>query len=158
MRWHGSRAGSTLFSVTTIVLTIVSGCTASATPSAGIRTFQMTFPAEVSGPLPIVPLPVVLVDHTGLVAGLRQALLGPNDSGATGVTGRPGDPKTLLVTWTGGACDDHVSMNLDGPRTAPQLSIATSSRDGCRLVGIGRSVALDLTVAVRPEAVSLTTR
>jgi hypothetical protein len=157
MRWHRSRARSTLLIVTTILLTIVSGCTASARPSAEIRTFHMTFPAEMSGPLSIAALPVALVDHTGLVAGLRQALLSPNDSGATGVTGRPGDPTTLVVSWTGGACDDRVSMNLDGPQTAPQLSIETSSRDGCRLDGIGRSVALDLTVAVSPEAVSLTT-
>jgi len=56
-----------------------------------------------------------------LVAGLRQALLSPNYSGAAGVTGRPGDPTTLVVTWTGGACGDRASMNLDGRQTALQL-------------------------------------
>ena len=141
--------------VTTILLTIVSGCTAR--PSAAFHILRMTFPADMSGPLPIAALPIVLIDSTGLVTGLREALLGPNDSGLPGVTARPGDPKTLVVTWIGGACDDRVTMNLHGPQSALQLSIETSSPGGCRLVGIGRSVALDLTVAVRPEVVGLTT-
>jgi len=120
--------------------------------SSGGGTFQLTFPAEHET-LTINPLPVALVDKTGLVAGFRLAPASPN--WAPGVTALPGDETALVITWVGGACDQHVSMTSEGTSSALRVAVQTSKAGGCRLLGVGRSVELVLTRAVRPGDVTL---
>ena len=135
--------------VAAMVLTVV-GCT-----SGGGGTFQLTFPGEHET-LTIAPLPVSLVDNSGLVAGFRQAPASPN--WVPGVAAIPEGQTALVITWIGGACDRHVSMTSEGTSSALRVAIQTSKAGGCRLVGIGRSVELVLNRAVRAEDVTLSER
>ena len=123
--------------------------------SSGGRTFQLTFPAE-HNTLTIDPLPISFVDNTGLVVGLRQAPASPN--WLPGVAALPEEQTALVITWIGGACDQHVSMTSEGTSDALRVAIQTSKAGGCRLLGVGRSVVLDLTHVVRPEDVTLSER
>ena len=142
-----SQARSRKILATAIVVALAA---TTASCSTGTRTFQLTFPGNDSGPLAIAPLPVELIDHARIVIDFREGEPTPGGP-AAGATALAGNAKAVVVTWIGGACDDHVSIDLDGSQNAPHLTIATSSADGCRLLGVGRSVVIDLNVAIRPE-------
>lgn len=138
---------------------MASGCTTAPSPEPQARTFQLIYPGEPDAPLHVAPLPMALIDRSGLVQALRVAGPGPGGQGwRDGVAAVPDNPTRLVLTWVGGACDDRVSMILDGTQSSMQVAINTTATGGCRAVGIGRSVELDLSVAVRPEDVRLTAR
>lgn len=120
--------------------------------SSGSRTFDVTFPAE-NQTLTIEPLPVSLVDNSGLVSGFRLA--SPNPNWPEGVQAVPGDQTALVITWVGGACDQAVSMTSDGASNALRVAVKTSSVGGCRLLGVGRGLELDFNHAVRAQDVTL---
>jgi hypothetical protein len=65
--------------------------------SPGGGTFELTFPAE-HDTLTIDPLPVSLVDNTGLVVGFRQAPAGPD--WAPGVAALPEEQTAMVITWS----------------------------------------------------------
>ena len=88
----------------------------------------------------IAPLPVVLDDRTGLVAGMALSTPTIED----GVTNPAGDERSLLVSWLGGACDHRVWMLFERADSGFRLAMRTERATGCILMGIGRAVLLPL--------------
>ena len=88
------------------------------------------------------PLPVTVKDSTGLLAGASAAL---EQSASEGATAVPGQPKRIRVTWIGGACDQTATMQMSTNGAGLQLTVETFvPRGNCRLIGIGRTVELEL--------------
>jgi hypothetical protein len=129
--------------------------TALVAASDSSRTFTLTFPASHTT-LAIAPLPVTLVDHAGLVVAIHEVPPNrPELVRSDGVTALPEHPSSLVARWIGGACDKAVAITLDGTTSALRLAIATTDGGGCRLVGLGRSIVLDLTAVIPPVNVTV---
>jgi len=113
-------------------------------PSHGL---QATFPATAK----IDALPVTLDDQTGLV--VRIGVPAPIDVPANQVAGVPGHPNAIAVGWLGGACDHAVLFTLrrDGERL--WLDQRVDESDRCILIGISRSVVIELSTPVDPQSV-----
>ena len=86
-----------------VVLVFVAAC--GSTPAA--TPFTVSYPAATAG---ADPLPISLVDQTGLVTAMTEAAavsMGP------GVEAVPGQANALRVSWPGGPCDDRVTLVLN---------------------------------------------
>jgi hypothetical protein len=108
---------------------------------------QATFPASAR----IEALPVTLDDQTGLV--VRIGVPAPMDVPANHIAGVPGHPNAIAVGWLGGACDHAVRFTLrrDGERL--WLDQRVDQSDRCILIGISRSVVIELSAPVDPLSV-----
>jgi hypothetical protein len=152
MPWFAQSVGrsAVIAAMVTGVVVATLGC------SLVQRTYEVTFPARNNGGLGIDALPVRLVDSTGLIIGFQQASPGPDQRGwLEGVAVFPGDPPALVFTWLGGACDRDVSMTVGGTASSLLVTIQTNREaGGCRLVGITRSVLLELNAVVDPANVT----
>jgi hypothetical protein len=69
--------------------------------------FTLSYPAATAGGDPV---PISLVDQTGLITSLTLA---PDVSAGSGVEAVPGKSNTLLVSWQGGPCDDRATLVLN---------------------------------------------
>ena len=65
------------------------------------------YPASTAG---ADPLPMSLVDQTGLVTSMTAV---PAGSASAGVEVAPGVANALRVSWQGGPCDDRVTLVLN---------------------------------------------
>ncbi|MCI0583145.1 MAG: hypothetical protein L0227_09695 [Chloroflexi bacterium] len=104
----------------------------------------------------VAPLPVTLIDRTGLVTGVLSEVPIGFDRGDDGVANIPDHPDLLVVSWTGGMCDIEVAMLFE--RTAGhQIAEHTEAgQGGCFLAAIGRSVVIQLRSPVGAETVTFT--
>ncbi|HEX5825530.1 MAG TPA: hypothetical protein VFY18_13810 [Candidatus Limnocylindrales bacterium] len=125
-----------------VIAIVVAAC--ALMPSHGL---QATIPATAT----IAALPVSLDDETGLVLGIASPA--PIDIQDNHVAGVPGRPNALAIGWLGGACDHAVHFRLvrDGDRL--WLDQRVDASDRCILVGISRSVVIELSVPVDPNSV-----
>jgi hypothetical protein len=69
--------------------------------------FTLSYPAATAGGDPV---PISLVDQTGLVTSLTLA---PDAAAGSGVEAAPGSVNALLVSWEGGPCDDRETLVLN---------------------------------------------
>jgi len=102
------------------------------------------FETTVTMPDGSYPMPVALRDQTGLVVAIEPAL----DESAAGknlfVGPDPADPRSVLVTWFGGACDNDVAMSLTRAEGIHFLFLDTHGKLGlgCPALGLTRGVAI----------------
>ncbi|CAN5755884.1 hypothetical protein BH23CHL7_BH23CHL7_09800 [soil metagenome] len=121
-----------------------------------VSQWQTTLPGAADGPL---PLPVVLVDRTGLVTGIGQPPVGGGIGmveGVSNVPGLPGQPDMLLVSFTSGACTERAELLLEPAGSGYRLALGVVDRPGaCEGIGYGRLLAIALTIAVDARLVRL---
>jgi hypothetical protein len=95
----------------------VAGCSGEALPSP----FAIEYPAATAGG---DPLPVSLIDQTGLVTAMAVAAEAPPE----GVSTVPGQPNVIRVGWPGGICDDRATLVLNPIGARYQLTIHNHPR------------------------------
>jgi hypothetical protein len=89
-------------------------------------------------------LPVTLGDQTNLVVGFEPGPTDPFPDVEPTVRSDPADPKAMILTWVGGACEDEtvVVFHPGGGR----YDLAVSPRGGllgsCPAIGILRAVRI----------------
>jgi hypothetical protein len=96
-----------------VALVSLAGCGPGAVPSP----FTLSYPAATAG---ADPLPISLVDQTGLVSAMRPAA---GVATSPGVEAVPGDANALRVSWQGGPCDDRVTLVLNDIGGTYELAI-----------------------------------
>ncbi len=87
----------------TLLVAVGAACQAEGT------TFQTTLRTEFNE-----PLPVTLVDQTGLVTGVAQPVVDAaawNDNVAV-LHADPNDPNAAVLTWLGGMCDQDTTVRF----------------------------------------------
>ena len=108
-----------------------------------------------AGEVAIRPLPVEVIDPSGLLRGANAAL---EPFVGEGVRGVPGSPQRVRVTWIGGACDRNATMRLGGDRAAVLVSVETfQSAGSCPAVGVFRTVELLFAEVIDPAAITVAT-
>jgi len=121
-----------------LVLVVGAGCGETLTPE---RSFDLI----LARPADADPLPVRVIDRTGMlvqVSSEAQMLL---DFSGRGVVARqPGQPNVIEVHWVGGACDEGVTLLVRiGAEGRLGIELATGvSGQACVAVGIGRALRL----------------
>ena len=90
-------------------------------------------------------LPVVLNDETGLITRIEStpAEMQGNDYMAPAVRVDPGDPNSFILSWLGGACDNHASLTLKRFENGYELRLAVDTAfGGCIALGVFRDVRI----------------
>lgn len=104
------------------------------------------------------PLPVMLLDGTGLVTGLVAPAAGV-PAFESGVTNANGKPDRLLYTWLGGACDTLTKLTFERSASGFRLRAETETSGGyCILIGLNREVVITLSEPVDARSVVLVER
>lgn len=85
-----------------LLFAALSGC-----GSGGGVPFTVSYPAATADGDPV---PISLVDQTGLVTSLTLA---PDASAGSDVEAVPGNANALRVSWPGGPCDDRETLVLN---------------------------------------------
>lgn len=75
------------------------------------------------------------------------------------VVNPPGQPNVLVVTWTGGACDERTDIEIaaNGPGLAITINTTVANRD-CDAIGIGHVLRLTSSQPLPANAVTVMTR
>ena len=94
---------------------------------------------------------MVVIDRVGLLTGAGP---GPVEQGLEGIHALDGRPSQLVVAWLGGACDFNTTFTLDGTPPGYTITEQTSRAYGCRLIGVGRAIVLQLTQPIEPAIVT----
>jgi len=87
--------------------------------SAGPSPFAVTYPAATAG---VDPVPISLIDQTGLVSAIAVAPASSMGAGA-GVEAAPGLTNGLRIGWQGGPCDDRTTLVLNDLGARYELAI-----------------------------------
>jgi endonuclease/exonuclease/phosphatase (EEP) superfamily protein YafD len=99
------------------------------------------------------PLPVSVVDESGVLAGARPALRHGAPGGAQGV---PGQPELVRVTWLGGLCDVHAAIKVEGSVDHLRLAIEShQTGNACPAVGVFRTIELRFLEAIDPTVIDV---
>ena len=99
-------------------------------------------------------LAVSLNDKAGILDGI--ALGEPTGGTEPAISSLPDHQDVLVVTWIGGECDHRVNFVLDDDGGSYVLT-GTAERDaGCTLVGIIRTIQVDLSKDVDPSLIRFT--
>src|SRR4051794_8053501 len=115
---------------------LVAGCI-----PGGSKTFGLVLAGEEPG---IAQLPVRVTDESGHLrdAGQEVGFLGGAKPDAD-TWNPPGRPDKVLVTWTGGGCDESAELTLRARGNGFSATVTTKvSAGACDAIGIGRSVML----------------
>ena len=98
---------------------------------------------------------ISVTDHSGLVADVEFE---PADANLfEPVTAVAGQPNTLDVAWTGGACDETTDVQIT--KAAAGLSVAVAIEDNgqpCDAFGLPQVVRLTFAEPIAPAAVTVT--
>lgn len=119
-----------------------------------VRDGDATFDVVLPGNDTIRPLPVSVVDTTGLVLDADAA--GPG--GEDGVVSVLGHPERLRFGWTGGECEESTLIRVDRAGTGLQVTIREvydPPQGGCILIGLGRQIELAFSDAIDPARIVL---
>jgi len=115
------------------------------------RTFEVTLRTA-----PHDPLPVVLIDQTGLVTEIA-----PADDTSTSVEpelrGDPADQNVAILTWTGGACDATTTVTflvLDGGYVM-NLTAPEKPGTGCPMAGVPRGIRILTSTPIPIDSVTV---
>ena len=92
-----------IVAVLAVALTSLAACGSGPVPTP----FTLSYPAATAGSDPV---PISLVDQTGLVTSLTLASA---VSASSDVEGVPGNANALRVSWQGGPCDDRETLVLN---------------------------------------------
>ena len=86
-------------------------------PGPVATPLALSYPAATAG---ADPMPISLVDQTGLVTAIAAA---PAEAADQGVAAAPGLMNALRIGWQGGPCDDRVTLVLNDIGPTYQLAI-----------------------------------
>ena len=104
------------------------------------RQFGYTFPADGDR----AALPVVLTDTTGNVVALDEAPAGFRPVIDPGIATAPQDPNAVVIHWTGGACDELVSITTEGAPSVTFVVTTTVKPIDCDAFAVSRAVLVQL--------------
>lgn len=123
------------------------GC--GSTDEPGPRVVDGVFPAQGD----VAALPVRVSDPSGVI---RAVSIFAADAGHDGVTQVPGRDDALYLQWMGGMCDRAAEVVVDRAGAILFVTISTK-RDfgGCRLMGISRTLMLELNEPVDASTVAI---
>jgi hypothetical protein len=100
---------------------------------------------------------VAVRDTSGRIDNVE---IDPADAGPVpdAVSNPPGQPNVLLVSWTGGACDERTDVDIaaTGPGLGITIRTTVANRD-CDAIGIGHVLRLTSSQPLPPAAVQVTT-
>ena len=123
------------------------------TPTPVGSTDGATFTTIVTAPQGKNPLPVVLLDATGLVTALQSAE--PAAPPGEGIHLADGGT-TIRYEWVGGACDERAELKLERVGDAIRLSAKTiDTGQACILIGIYRHVLIRLRLPIEEGQLQL---
>jgi hypothetical protein len=123
--------------------------------SAGPGTFTASFEPIESG---LNPVSVSLIDQAGVVTGIDLA---PTDgtASASDVSGIPGKPMRLRISWLAGECTDRVSMVLNSVGGGYELAIHNHegiTAFSCTAAKTVHALSVAFNRVVEPAQLSLT--
>lgn len=121
-----------------VVRSILAGILLVACQSAG-TTFQVTLQTTSND-----PLPVSLTDQTALVTGISQATADITGSFEPRVRADPTEPRAVVLSWTGGACDVAATVTLIKQEGSYVIGLASHEKTGggCPLLGVPRGIRI----------------
>ena len=123
-------------------------------PPAG-RLFNTT----LTNPDGSYPLPVTLGDQTNLVVGIEQGPREPFPDFEPAVRSDPADPKALIVTWLGGACEHETVVSFWPEGDGYYLMISSrggpSLFGGCPAIGLFRAIRIKTSEPVAIDLINL---
>jgi len=118
-------------------------------PGVGVRTWGLTTTNQAG-----VDQAVQVTDTSGVV---RDVQFDPVDADLFGgVTAPPGQPNTLDVAWTAGACDTGTGIAIERRGQGLHITVSITGGEGCDAFGTPRAIRLRLVEPVAPGAVSVT--
>ena len=123
-------------------------------PTPTGRTFQVTLRTA-----PHDPLPVALIDQTGLVTGIVQPV-DPPSSVEPALRADPTDENAATLTWTGGVCDADITVTflvLDGGYVM-NLTARERPGSGCPLAGVPRAIRISTSEPIPIGSVTVAVR
>jgi hypothetical protein len=134
---------------------ILAGAIVIGLSACGPAETEATFEVVLRGFELVAPLPVTVIDRTGLVVDVDA--VAPEIAVLDGtVAADPTDPNVLLPSWLGGMCDIETTLLFQRTPTGFQFVEHTErSHGGCLLAGIGRAVAVHLRSPVAAETVTI---
>lgn len=122
-------------------------------PGGEVPTFRISYPPATAGDK---PLPISLIDQTGLVTAIAAA---PDAVVGSDVEAVPGRADALRVSWDGGDCDDRVTLVLNRLGDAFELAIRNHPQFGAGLICTGaevsRALDIEFSTTLAPEQLSL---
>lgn len=135
-----------------LALAMLAGCSS----AGGVPTYTTAYPPRAAGDK---PLPISLIDQTGLVTGIFAA----PDAAASGDPGSlealPGPGNRLRVNWLGEMCDDRVTMVLNSLGEDFQVVIHNHPRFAagalCEAGGVPLTVDIAFSQPVDPGRLSI---
>jgi hypothetical protein len=113
------------------------------------RTFHATYPARPE--MGQGPLPVAFADTTGQVVGVEIVPEGPSPDAE--VLEVPGDPRAVMISWTGGVCDERVDLRLEVRQRSIGIVGTTQRAAECPALTIERALILRFYAAVGSSTV-----
>src|SRR5262245_22323897 len=139
---------------TAVLSATLLGCRSDA--SASGPEFTTAYPAATAGDL---PLPMTLIDQTGLVAAIVPAPNAAGGSEPSSVGTVPGTPNALRVQWLGGVCDDRVTLVFNAIGATDQLAIHNhlqiTAGALCPAAGILRTLDIGFNRHLDPEQLTI---
>jgi hypothetical protein len=136
-----------------LAVAVLAGCGS----GGGVPTYLTAYPPQAVGAR---PLPISLIDQTGLVISIAAAPDAPAAADAEAVQAVPGRAASLRVFWLGGECDDRVTMVLVSIGATYQLAIHNHPQITagalCSAAGVPRIVDISFTRPLKPSDLSLT--
>lgn len=108
------------------------------------------FTTTISNPNGELPLPVSLVDATGLVLAIGPADFDQADFRDAGVLPDPGSPTAFVLTWLGGMCDSDAAVAFSSTESGYDLHLAihVTLGGGCPAAGVLRALRVETTSSI----------
>lgn len=111
-----------------------------------------TFEASIAMPEWRGPLPLGLIDRTGLVSAVAAA-----DPAAQEGVSRTPDGSGLRYVWVGGACDARVALNLRPTSNGYELTNHTEvTGETCDSLALVHQINVHLAQPIDPATVTIT--
>jgi len=129
-----------ILAVVAVLGAVVVGCARPGGPG-GSMTFDTAFPADPDRRF--LELPVSLIDQTQSVVAVHAAAVADPVLTPRNV---PGDPRSIQLAWTGGACESRVRVFVRRPDAAYEISIDADTTIGgmlgCSALGVPRGLII----------------
>jgi hypothetical protein len=128
--------------------------------ASGVLTACEVFPRRFDFVLPEHPrekpgsaiaLPVVVLDYTGLVAGLEASP--PARGRSLAIHQHPTQPAALIVDWPGGGCERHAVLELRRAEAGYRLTLRMTLDKPCNGSPANRELHLILAKPVDPSEI-----
>jgi hypothetical protein len=101
------------------------------------------------------PLPVVVVDQTGLVVSVDRVAAGAGTGDTVPVVTLASDKSGIAVSWLGGACTDGATISFGRTPTGFSIHLRGSHPmfGSCPAIGLFRSVFIRLSEPIDPSTI-----